>query len=209
MKVSTCANKTISGIISGIYHPHAKNHDKVVYKKAGKSNELEVLIYFWDQRDGDDLFGWWFGPTVGGDQVWAHHPSRMAATPPSTDWNVPHDGAIDKSFSVMAHWPTRESGSTKSAEKEEEEEEDSEEDNEEKEKDDDDDEENEDEASEPPVKDKKKKKGAKSGKNKSKKSRREDKMTTMRINHQLARQRARRLLRLKGMRTTKTNTRRD
>ena len=29
----------------------------------------EVLLYFWDDRDGSDFSGWWFGPKVGGDQA--------------------------------------------------------------------------------------------------------------------------------------------
>merc|ERR1712113_598403 len=42
------------------------------------------------------------GPDVGGEQVWAYHPSRTAATPPASEWNVPHDGAIDPTFAVTA-----------------------------------------------------------------------------------------------------------
>merc|ERR1712151_1226610 len=51
---------------------------------------------------GDDLAGWWFGPNVGGEQVWAYHPSQKGTTPPTSDWNVPHDGQIDPTFSVTA-----------------------------------------------------------------------------------------------------------
>merc|ERR1712217_130843 len=50
--------------------------------------------------DGADLCGWWFGPSAGGEMVWAYHPSRKAATPPAAEWNVPHDGAIDPTFTV-------------------------------------------------------------------------------------------------------------
>lgn len=25
---------------------------------------LEVLIYYWDERDGPNFHGWWFGPKV-------------------------------------------------------------------------------------------------------------------------------------------------
>merc|ERR1712060_698697 len=81
------------------------NHGKVVYKKQEEDDELsglDVLIYYWDDRDGPELCGWWFGPNVGGDQVWAYHPSRTAATPPASEWNVPHDGPIDPTFSVAA-----------------------------------------------------------------------------------------------------------
>jgi len=104
LNVSTCTNKTISEIIHGKYNPHSTNHGKVVYKKEKPpgSSALDVLIYFWDDRDGPELCGWWFGPSVGGDMVWAYHPSRKATTPPAADWNVPHDREIDPHFSVTA-----------------------------------------------------------------------------------------------------------
>jgi len=101
--VSGCKNETISDIIAGDYLPDNVNHGKVVYKKSEKSRGLDVLIYYWDDRDGPELCGWWFGPNVGGDQVWAYHPSRTAGTPPASEWNVPHDGDIDPSFSVSAN----------------------------------------------------------------------------------------------------------
>merc|ERR1711948_248734 len=33
---------------------------------------------------------------------WAYHPSQKGTTPPTSDWNVPHDGQIDPTFSVTA-----------------------------------------------------------------------------------------------------------
>jgi hypothetical protein len=27
------------------------------------------MLYYWDDRDGSDFSGWWFGPKVGGDQA--------------------------------------------------------------------------------------------------------------------------------------------
>ncbi|CAE8618619.1 unnamed protein product [Polarella glacialis] len=104
--VSSCKNKTISDIVKGTFHPHGINHGKIVYKKKPEPNDdpddLEVLIFYWDERDGPDLCGWWFGPSIGGQMVWAYHPSRQAATPPSAEWNVPHDKSIDNSFTVTA-----------------------------------------------------------------------------------------------------------
>ena len=40
-------------------------------------------------------------------QVWAYHPSRTASTPPASEWNVPHDGPIDNSFSVSMRWAAK------------------------------------------------------------------------------------------------------
>merc|ERR1711879_11974 len=95
--VSACQDETITDTVKGTYFPHGTNHGKVVYKREAG---LDVLIYYWDERDGEELCGWWFGPSAGGEMVWAYHPSRKAATPPAAEWNVPHDGAIDPTFTV-------------------------------------------------------------------------------------------------------------
>ncbi|CAE7577070.1 unnamed protein product [Symbiodinium pilosum] len=59
------------------------------------------MLYFWDDRDGSDFAGWWFGPKVGGDQVWAYQPCEDQ-TPPESGWKVPYDGPVDKTFTVTA-----------------------------------------------------------------------------------------------------------
>jgi len=60
---------------------------------------LDVLIYYWDDRDGLAFCGWWFGPKVGGDQVWAYC-ADQAMTPPLAQWKVPYDGPVDPTFMV-------------------------------------------------------------------------------------------------------------
>ncbi len=100
--VSGCQNPTISEIVKGTYFRHGSNHGKPVYKKkqeeeVADDDDLDVLIYFWDDRDGEENCGWWFSPSVGGEMVWAYHPSRKASTPKSedlTDWN-PHEHWIE------------------------------------------------------------------------------------------------------------------
>ena len=81
--VSGCVNKTISEIVKGTYFRHGTNHGKPVYKKKpddtpDDDDDLDVLIYYWDERDGEENCGWWFSPSVGGEMVWAYHPSRKA-----------------------------------------------------------------------------------------------------------------------------------
>merc|ERR1712203_654062 len=51
---------------------------------------------------------------VGGDEVWAYHPSRTDAKPPGNNWNVPHDGQVDSSFRVsrLGGERARDSGTT-------------------------------------------------------------------------------------------------
>jgi len=51
-------------------------------------------------REDPELSGWWISPSVGGDEVWAHHSSRTSLRPPSHGWNIPHDCEIDSTFSI-------------------------------------------------------------------------------------------------------------
>merc|ERR1712087_269623 len=73
---------------------------KPTYKKTEQAGGEDVLIYFWDNRDGDAFCGWWFGPKVGGDQVWAYHADKSAQTPPINGWKVPYDGAVDQTMQL-------------------------------------------------------------------------------------------------------------
>jgi len=61
-----------------------------------------VMLYFWDDRDGADFSGWYFGMEVGGDQVWAHHADRLCSAPPATGWKVPFGGPGDPTLTVTA-----------------------------------------------------------------------------------------------------------
>merc|ERR1712014_431654 len=69
-------------------------------KRTEQANGLDVMVYFWDDRDGAKFGGWWFGPKVGGDQVWAYHPDKSAQTPPKNGWKVPYDGPVDATFVI-------------------------------------------------------------------------------------------------------------
>ena len=66
---------------------------------AAANAQIKVYLYYWDDRDGSDYSGWWFGPQVGGDQVWAYN-SERAMSPPTTGWRVPYDGPMDTTFVV-------------------------------------------------------------------------------------------------------------
>jgi len=92
-----CKHETVAQIVRGDFTLHSENHQKPVYKKNGQWNGLDVMIYFWDERDGPGFTGWWFGPKVGGDQVWAYHPDKDPVPPPS-GWKVPYDGPVDNTF---------------------------------------------------------------------------------------------------------------
>merc|ERR1719428_786367 len=100
LQVGGCQNGTVGTIVRGNYALAAENHGKPVYKKDQQVNGLDVLIYFWDDRDGPNFGGWWFGPKVGGDQVWAYNPNKASPTPPGQGWKVPYDGPVDPTFAV-------------------------------------------------------------------------------------------------------------
>lgn len=96
--VSGCGNPTVSKIIAGEYVSNGQNHGRPVFKKASdQSSAVTVLIYYWDDRDGKSFHGWWFGPKVGGDQVWAYNSdvNKTASLPPVDGWHVPWDGPLD------------------------------------------------------------------------------------------------------------------
>lgn len=100
--VGPCANNpTVSNIVKGSYTASGENHGKPVYKKDIAGGTVSVLIYFWDERDGPSFSGWWFGPKVGGDQVWAYSENKESLLPPPDNWKVPWDGNIDPSFKLQ------------------------------------------------------------------------------------------------------------
>jgi len=96
--VSGCKNPTVAQIIQGNFQVQGTNHGKPVYKKEAPGQTMTVLIYFWDERDGPTFNGWWFGPKVGGDQVWAYNVQKESPVPPSSNWQVPWDGPTDESL---------------------------------------------------------------------------------------------------------------
>lgn len=100
IEVTGCTHSTVGGIVRGSFTLHGENHGKPAYKRDQQVNSLDVMLYYWDERDGAAFCGWWFGPKIGGDQVWAYHPSRTAATAPKSGWKVPYDGPIDPTLII-------------------------------------------------------------------------------------------------------------
>jgi len=94
--VTGCRNPTVANIVNGVYNAVDTNHGKPVYKK--EASPTNVLIYFWDERDGATFGGWWLGPKVGGDQVWAYSMNKTSSLPPANGWKVPWDGPVDDSL---------------------------------------------------------------------------------------------------------------
>jgi len=87
--------------IAGTYTPFSTNHHRTVYRRVEPKTESNVLLYFWDERDGEEQRGWWFGPEVGGEEVWAHNSGSSTSTvPPSRGWRILHSGSVDPALTV-------------------------------------------------------------------------------------------------------------
>lgn len=56
-------------------------------------------IYFWDERDGVQLRGWWVAPEVGGSNVWAMS-TATSPMPPHSGWRVPWHGDVNKKVTL-------------------------------------------------------------------------------------------------------------
>ena len=78
-------------------------HGMPVYKRAEPMNDVGYLLYFYDERDGPHFSGWWFGRSLGGEEVSAFNPNREGQLPPPSGWRVmPAFGEIYEDFVVGA-----------------------------------------------------------------------------------------------------------
>eukprot|EP00406_Dinophysis_acuminata_P015791 CAMPEP_0179334184 /NCGR_PEP_ID=MMETSP0797-20121207/65798_1 /TAXON_ID=47934 /ORGANISM="Dinophysis acuminata, Strain DAEP01" /LENGTH=121 /DNA_ID=CAMNT_0021047435 /DNA_START=90 /DNA_END=451 /DNA_ORIENTATION=- len=100
LAVSGCQHASINGMIRGNFLLSGANHGRPTYAKTETVNGVSVMIYFWDDRDGPNFGGWWFGPQVGGNEVWAYHPEKSTPSPPLTGWRVPHNGGPDPTLLI-------------------------------------------------------------------------------------------------------------
>ncbi|CAD7952149.1 unnamed protein product [Amoebophrya sp. A25] len=90
------------GVLNGVYGAQGANHGRTKYHKSlpvatstGEGMPHTACIYYWDERDGEDMSGWWIAPVVGGEQVWAHCFSK-SHMPPRTGWKAPwHSQEVD------------------------------------------------------------------------------------------------------------------
>eukprot|EP00929_Paragymnodinium_shiwhaense_P007367 TRINITY_DN11126_c0_g1_i2.p1 TRINITY_DN11126_c0_g1~~TRINITY_DN11126_c0_g1_i2.p1 ORF type:complete len:2684 (+),score=826.66 TRINITY_DN11126_c0_g1_i2:133-8184(+) len=99
--------------IAGVYRITGMNHSKAVYKRVDPASEGKVQLYYWDDRDGADNKGWWFGPEVGGEQVWAWNPNMQGKhMPPVDGWTVLHTGVVDPKLTVERIEPEPKAKST-------------------------------------------------------------------------------------------------
>jgi len=105
--------------LAGEYWQIGSNHSRPAYQKNvtsdGEQIQCEVFLYFWDSRDGPSFQGWWFGKSIGGDEVWALC-NNTSLTPPASGWHVPYNEEERPSF-VVKKVNVEEAGATTSAPK--------------------------------------------------------------------------------------------
>jgi len=99
--VGGCRHATLGVMIMGLYQLAGGNHGRPTYQKVGQVNGLDVMLYFWDERDGTGYCGWFFSPKVGGDEVWGYHTDKFAVLPPQHGWKVPYDGPVDPTLVIQ------------------------------------------------------------------------------------------------------------
>jgi len=92
-KMST--DELVVRTVVGTYVDKGESHGKRWYEKKEKIpdyDDLKVFLYFWDERDGKDFSGWWFGDKIGGTQVFARSVGASSSTkPPRVGWKLPWD----------------------------------------------------------------------------------------------------------------------
>ena len=100
LQVVNCSHESMKSLINGTYAAtDSTNHGGHVYRKDQGGSS--VAIYFWDARDGSEMCGWWIGPQVGGDKVWAFSASGSPQLPPACGWRIPWRGCVDEGIRVI------------------------------------------------------------------------------------------------------------
>jgi len=81
------AIRTLVGDYSEVGTYRGRRYFQKLQKIPGHEG-IKVFLYYWDNRDGQDLSGWWFGDQLGGLQVWARANSH-GPMPPRVGWKIP------------------------------------------------------------------------------------------------------------------------
>jgi len=101
--VTSGQGRFVAKFLNGTYAPSGTNHGKIVYSSIDRSDRQRILLYYWDGRDGPEQEGWWFGPEVGTEEVWAHNRSEGSTSrmlPPVRGWCMLDSGMVDPDMTV-------------------------------------------------------------------------------------------------------------
>ena len=92
---ATAESITGNECLAGDYFENGENHRHKTYTQTvppGSTNaEANVTLYYWNETDGVEFSGWWFGNEPEGQRVRLRNPSP-SLTPPPTGWLVPWNG---------------------------------------------------------------------------------------------------------------------
>ena len=96
--VSGC-HSDASSSLAGRYTSMRWHHGKPLYQKEEPDgpdgyDHMPVVLYFWDNQDGERFHGWWFSPREGSCEVWAYNPSNLDPDDlrvPTSGWKDPCD----------------------------------------------------------------------------------------------------------------------
>jgi hypothetical protein len=99
LEVTGCADTVDAGLVRGKYSFWGWNHGKPAYKKQSEAGG--VFFYFWCDCEEPGYSGWWFGPTIGDDHVYAFHPEQEAGMPPSAGWMLLSQPDMDPTLVIL------------------------------------------------------------------------------------------------------------
>jgi hypothetical protein len=92
----------ISDTMNGIYVVDGEHHGMPTFRRSTPIEEMAVWLYYFDDRDEESQRGWWFGPQVAGDEVWAHHRgSSGKAGPPFAGYKFLVEGIEKDPYFVV------------------------------------------------------------------------------------------------------------
>ena len=97
------AEANVIRLLSGVYLAMEENHGRPFFRKDCGTHAdglPQVFLYYWDNRDGSEYMGWWFGERVGGVNVWSRS-SCDSALPPCSSWRYPWDSESTNEFIVL------------------------------------------------------------------------------------------------------------
>lgn len=92
-------HEPVMKILMGEYIAVGEHHGRTVFQRA---NKRAVFLYFWDNRDGAYMSGWWFGRSLESTELYAFAPTS-STIPPRDGWTIPCRGLAHPTFQVMTY----------------------------------------------------------------------------------------------------------
>ena len=90
--------------MQGITFKKGDHHGKPAFQKQEQIDGNDFYLYYWDERDGNEMHGWWFGPSMKSCSLasaFAKCPYTSAELPPPIGWHLlKNNWRIDLSFQI-------------------------------------------------------------------------------------------------------------